>query len=433
MNVLICNNDPAVASVVRRTLRHKLNYGVIEAANGLDVITVLQQQSIDGLILEVQMPVMGGLEALQVLRDSPLYAKLPVVVLATEADETIASRFIALGVQDIVLQSVGPGRLSTRIETAFRGLTAYRGVDLHGNRRTGAGLSPSLRVLMMDGDAEYRQYFKKVVAGRFEMIDAESGAQGLMACHTSPPDAVVVGIQLGLVTHEHIVRRLRAVPGKTIQLIAIPLRSESAAIRESGLYDSVFTRTYISATLEKDLAKLLQPASPFALLSQVVPDIRTQVIAAAEQVLGIMLMTDVEPAEVLAVVSEPRACAAIEITTAAFVATVRIRFDFASGREVAAAFLETDAAGLADDDVMSVAGEVVNALVGPLKTEFMERGLEATIGLPVLTTEPAGDQRGLAAQDSGTSFYFRAVDRPVTFQIDLSAERLSSPLENVCR
>lgn len=401
----------------------RFRFGVVEAANGLEVIKVLQQQAIDGLVLEAQMPIMGGLETLRIIRDSPQFARLPVVVLAPEADEGLVKQFVGLGSVDFVIQNVSPDNLAVRIENALQRLAAVGGtMESALSRRIGLTLGRESTVVLADGDAEFRQYVKKVVARRFKVIEAESGVQMLEACHHSLPDAVILGTQLGLLGAERIARRLRAVQGKVIHIIAIPPRSEMAAIRDSGLFDDVIARTYTPALLEKELARLLQPSNPLEMLTQAVPDVRTRVIRAAEQVFGIMLMTDVEPVEVPSERTGPLASAAISIASAAFVATVRLQFDFPSGREVAGAFLETDGNDLAEDDVVSVAGEVSNVLVGRLKAAFEERGIDSSIGLPILSIDPAEPGRGgLAAGPGGVDLHFRAIDRPVAFHINISA------------
>ncbi len=424
MNVLICNSDPTAARVVRKVLAYGQRHGVVEASNGFEVIRALQQHPIDAMVLDAQMPFMNGLEILRIVRDSAQFASLPVVLLTTEADDATVRQLIALGVHDIVLLSVSPDALAARLEPAVERLSSVAAhTSARDERRAALRLGHDSVVLIVDGDSEYRQYFRKVVAGRFTISEAESGVQALEACYKPLPDAILLGTNLGLVSAERIAQRLRSAQGKSTQIIAIPPKSEAAAWRASGLYDDVIARTYIPAVLEKELARLLQPSSAFGMLSQAIPDVRSRIIRAAEQVFGVMLMTDVEPSEDPLPLDGPLACAVISIATPLFVTTLRILFDFASGREVAAAFLETAADEIGDDDVVSVVGEVANVLTGRLKAVFEERALDATIGLPVLTTEPEGSHQAPPDRTSrGVCLPFRAIDRPVMFQIDLTAD-----------
>ncbi len=93
---------------------------------------------------------------------------------------------------------------------------------------------------------------------------------------------------------------------------------------------------------------------------------------------------------------------------------------------LAGAFLESDPAGLGDDDVTSVAGEVANVLAGRLHATFQEHKLEASMGLPTLSTDDPRAEEATREGTMGLDQYFRAVDKPVTFEVDLSVEPVAS-------
>lgn len=433
MTVLVCNTDHSAARIVRRMLTQSMGHNVVEVANGLEVLKALEHQSVDGLVLDALMPVIGSLEVIRIIRDSPTHAALPVVVLTTEADDTVVKPLIALGVRDIVLQTVNADKLAARLEPALQHLVAVgKRADLQGERRLASRLTHESLVLLVDGDADYRQYFRKVVSGRFRIAEAGSGVEALEAFHKPLPDAVLLGANLGIVGAERIVQRLRAAPGRSVLVVAVPPKSEAAAVRASGLYDDVIARTYIPAALEKELGRLVQAASAFGLLTQAVPDIKTRILRAAEQVFGVMLLTDVEPTSDTLEFEGSLPCGVIDIATPTFVLGIRILLDFPSARRLAAAFLESSADDLGDEDVVSVVGEVANVLTGRLKAAFEERNLEATIGLPALSTVTAESCTGDGEHaSSDLSVSFRAIDRSVMFRLDFNASKPSQGLPAV--
>ena len=58
--------------LLRRKLREeleRLNCEVIEAVNGKEAITLVLEQEPDGVILDIVMPVVGGIEALEFIRE----------------------------------------------------------------------------------------------------------------------------------------------------------------------------------------------------------------------------------------------------------------------------------------------------------------------------------------------------------------------------
>lgn len=78
MRVLVVDDEPAVRSVVRRALDP---IEVIEAGDGPSALSLLDEQSVDVVVLDVMLPDMDGFEVLRRLRANPRTSALPVVML----------------------------------------------------------------------------------------------------------------------------------------------------------------------------------------------------------------------------------------------------------------------------------------------------------------------------------------------------------------
>lgn len=423
MNVLISDEDTPTRQLIARVLEHKFGVEVEEASNGLDALDKLQQKPFGALIMEARMPVMGGLETLQVLRESAQFSRLPVMILTAERDERLIKLLIKLGVQDVILKPTSAERFGERFERLLQSQDAVaQGASAGASVQAGAHLSQGATALIADGDVHYIEYFRKVAGARFTLTEAGSGAKALEACLKHPPEAVFLGTNLGVMGYDRIVSRLRAIKSRSIRIFAVPPKSEAEAVRATGVFDDVIVRTYVPALFGKELARLLQPLTAFVSFRDKVSDIQTRVVSAVEQVLGVMLTTDVEPVPLASFGSEARAVATVTLTTGAYILSVLVRLEMSSGRKVAAAFLDTDGDGLADEDIVSVAGELANVLMGRLYAGFQERKIEGAIGLPVLDTEPAEKVVTPVDENHGIDVHFRATDRAVSFQIVLTVE-----------
>jgi two-component system chemotaxis response regulator CheY len=55
-----------------------------EAANGVEALGRLQDNWVDVIMSDINMPEMNGLEFLQALRRDPLYRNIPVIIVSTE-------------------------------------------------------------------------------------------------------------------------------------------------------------------------------------------------------------------------------------------------------------------------------------------------------------------------------------------------------------
>jgi len=90
VNVLIVDDSAVMRQMVVRTLRMSgVPLGsVFEAGNGEEGLFALQEQWVDLLLLDINMPVMNGEEMLRRLRANPDTQQLPVIVVSTEGSET---------------------------------------------------------------------------------------------------------------------------------------------------------------------------------------------------------------------------------------------------------------------------------------------------------------------------------------------------------
>ncbi len=87
---------------------------VIEAKNGADAIAVLKiNDDVDIVLLDIIMPVMGGIEMLKVLRADENLTQLPVIVLTT--DETKKTEALESGANGFLMKPIRERDLSMKI------------------------------------------------------------------------------------------------------------------------------------------------------------------------------------------------------------------------------------------------------------------------------------------------------------------------------
>lgn len=71
---------------------------VSEASNGFNALFAMERALPDLLLLDVNMPTMGGLELLTMMRSNPALQAIPVIMLTSPADRGVMEQIIALGV-----------------------------------------------------------------------------------------------------------------------------------------------------------------------------------------------------------------------------------------------------------------------------------------------------------------------------------------------
>lgn len=91
---------------------------VVEAKNGADAIGVLKsREDIDLILLDIIMPIMGGIEMLKVVRADDSLRQLPIIVLTT--DETKKSEALEFGANGFLMKPIRSDDLINKIATVI--------------------------------------------------------------------------------------------------------------------------------------------------------------------------------------------------------------------------------------------------------------------------------------------------------------------------
>jgi signal transduction histidine kinase/CheY-like chemotaxis protein len=79
--IMICDDDAGIRTVVAEHL-HRQGYTVIEAISGEQALVLAAEHHVEAILLDLYMPGLSGWETLQRLRNNPVTANIPVVVLS---------------------------------------------------------------------------------------------------------------------------------------------------------------------------------------------------------------------------------------------------------------------------------------------------------------------------------------------------------------
>jgi len=119
--VLVVDDEPQIRRVLRSTLAAR-GYEVQDAPTGEDALTCIRHSRFDLVLLDVNMPGMGGLEACREIRAGSAAAIIMLTVSDSEADKVGA---LDAGADDYVTKPFGMPELLARIRAALRRLPAY--------------------------------------------------------------------------------------------------------------------------------------------------------------------------------------------------------------------------------------------------------------------------------------------------------------------
>ena len=118
--ILVVDDDPANRNIARGLLE-KEGYSVAEAGDGSEALVFLARgEPFDLMVLDLDMPMLGGREVLKAVRASVNTAGLPVVVLTGTQDPNAEIDLMEQGADDYIRKPIDPPRFLTRIKATLR-------------------------------------------------------------------------------------------------------------------------------------------------------------------------------------------------------------------------------------------------------------------------------------------------------------------------
>jgi two-component system KDP operon response regulator KdpE len=116
VTILVVDDEPQIRRVMRTTLTSN-GYTVLEARSGEEALELLHKERPELVLLDVNMPGMGGLETCRAIREHSDVAIIVVTVRDAEKDKV---RALDAGADDYVSKPFGMEELLARIRAALR-------------------------------------------------------------------------------------------------------------------------------------------------------------------------------------------------------------------------------------------------------------------------------------------------------------------------
>ena len=109
-NVLVVDDSMSMRAIIKKVIAMSgFDVGEIaEAGNGLEALAKLEDFWADVVLTDIHMPEMDGVEFLKKIKDDPLTAAMPVVMITTESRDDVVSGALALGAAGYIKKPFRP-------------------------------------------------------------------------------------------------------------------------------------------------------------------------------------------------------------------------------------------------------------------------------------------------------------------------------------
>ncbi|MFN8362005.1 MAG: response regulator [Candidatus Kapaibacterium sp.] len=184
LKVLIVDDERVSRTVLSRFITKKFPFcSVLEAENGLDGLQLVNKESPDIVFLDLRMPIMNGVEMLEVMRKIPNRMLTPVVITSAVQEKSIVLRLNQLGVMEYLLKPFDVTSVYPRISKVFRtvrdtkeGKNASELTEGDfGNADKNVRKEKIHKILLVDDDLSFQMFFTSMIGNRCEVIVSENG------------------------------------------------------------------------------------------------------------------------------------------------------------------------------------------------------------------------------------------------------------------
>lgn len=144
LRILIVDDDAKLFDLLKSYFEQN-DVSAISAPDGPSALALLDNETVDAVLLDVMMPGMDGLTVLRKLRDK---SQVPVIMLTAKGDETDRVVGLELGADDYLPKPFAPRELLARLRAVLRRTQS----DLLGRRMQVSGVTLDLDARSVERD-----------------------------------------------------------------------------------------------------------------------------------------------------------------------------------------------------------------------------------------------------------------------------------------
>jgi two-component system chemotaxis response regulator CheY len=122
IRALIVDDSSVMRKIVERCLRQAgMDLGqVLEASNGAEALALVNENTFDLILSDINMPVMDGLEFIRHLKEVESAKNIPIVMITTEGGEKSVLEALSLGAKGYIRKPFTPDQVKEHVIPVLR-------------------------------------------------------------------------------------------------------------------------------------------------------------------------------------------------------------------------------------------------------------------------------------------------------------------------
>jgi CheY-like chemotaxis protein/CheY-specific phosphatase CheX len=287
--ILVIDDDGFSRRAIRNAIG-TLSSRIVEASSGVEGLRMIATEKPDLVLLDIRMPLLGGVEVLRELRSSEQYRHIAIVAMSGKADSALVNELLALGISGFLVKPLYRDDVVQRLRPIIAALQ-------YGEP---SGVSPSQqatadrpRLLVASADANFRGFAVPLLERRFKLLEASTGIEAHETILEHRPVFALLSAGLPLLSEARLSGVLKAV-GSDTKLVLLTNGTVTAP-PEPTLYHAIIKQTFVPEAFISDLTRVgvLRTSDANPLSSFAGGELHEPLVSAVQQTLGVLAARDV--------------------------------------------------------------------------------------------------------------------------------------------
>jgi len=114
-DILVVDDSKEMRDMIVACLRAEPGLAFTHAASGLEAIEKLSLQPFDLVVLDLNMPDIGGVEVVEFIRGQDRLRELPILIVTTRGDDASRTRVLSAGANRFMVKPFAPDALLSEV------------------------------------------------------------------------------------------------------------------------------------------------------------------------------------------------------------------------------------------------------------------------------------------------------------------------------
>ncbi len=150
-NILVCDDDKEIVNAIDIYLK-KEGYNILKAYDGEQVLSMLKNNEIHLIILDIMMPKINGIDVAKYIRKD---MAIPIIMLSAKGEDYDKINGLNTGADDYVTKPFNPLELIARVNSQIRRYTLLGSIKKEGNNIYSTGgleVNDDTKEVIVDGN-----------------------------------------------------------------------------------------------------------------------------------------------------------------------------------------------------------------------------------------------------------------------------------------